>query len=229
MKTISVNVRSFGRYVAYLSNGMSMQEANATVKKILGNGSWQIEHWFVEPNPKRRFYKPELEKALDLCLERGATLIIPKVGHLVNNLVFVDLCYQAQVKAKLKDKQLDILGCDLMGSEPLQIGLLLSLAQAKSEKTSKSVKAKMKELKAQGVKLGSPDLTLARAKASASLREQAKERRADVLPIIKEIKKDGNHTYQEIANQLNKRNVPTARGGEWHATSVRNIIKGSNK
>ena len=44
--------------------------------------------------------------------------------------------------------------------------------------------------------------------------------------LIKEIKKDGNHTYQEIANQLNKRGIPTARGGIWHATSVRNIIKG---
>jgi len=225
MKTITVNSRSFGRYVAYLSNGMGKTEASATVKKILGNGSWQIEKWFVEPNPKRRFYKPELEKALELCLERGATLIIPKVSHLVNNLVFVDLCYQAHIEAKTNNKALHILGCDLMGSEPMQIGLLASLAQAKSEKTSKSVKAKMKELKAQGVKLGSPDLTLARANASATLREQAKQRKADVLPVINKIKLDGNHTYQEIANQLNKRNVPTARGGIWHATSVRNIIK----
>jgi len=105
------------------------------------------------------------------------------------------------------------------------MGLLYNLAMTKAEKTSKSVKAKMKELKAKGVKLGSPDLTIARAKASASLREQARERRAEVLPIIRQIRKDGNHTFQEIANQLNKRNVPTARGGIWHATSVRNVMK----
>ena len=225
MKTITVNTRSFGRYVGYLSNGLNVDESEIIIKKILGQGSWTIEKWFVEPNPKRRFYKPELEKALEYCAKRGCKLILPKVSHLVNNLVFVDLCYQAQVKAKLDNKNFEILGCDLMGSENLQMGLLYSLAMAKSEKTSKSVKAKMKELKAQGVKLGSPDLTLARAKATATLREQAKDRRAEVLPIIKKIKQDGNHTYQEIANQLNKRNVPTARGGIWHATSVRNIIK----
>ena len=225
MKTITVNTRSFGRYVVYLSNGMNKDEASATVKKILGKGTWRIEKWFIEPNPKRRFYRPELEKALELCLDRGCTLVIPKVMHLVNNTVFLDLCCQAQSKAK--NKALDILGCDLMGSTPLQMGLLLSLAQDKAQKTSKSVKAKMKELKEQGVKLGSPDLTIARAKASATLRERAKERRAEILPVIKKIKQDGNHTYQEIANQLNKRNVPTARGGKWHATSVRNVMKGA--
>lgn len=227
MKTITVNSRSFGRYVGYLSNGMEMDEARATVKKILGGGTWSMEGWFIEPNPKRRFYRPELEKALELCLKRGCKLIIPKVRHLINNVVFLDLCYQAQIKAKLKNKTLDIIGCDLMGVEPLQIGLLVSIAEAKSEKTSKSVKAKMKELKEKGVKLGSPDLTQARAIAAASLREQAKQRRAEILPIIKEVQKDGNRTYQEIANQLNKRNIPTARGGKWHATSVRNIMKGA--
>ena len=216
MKTITVNTRSFGRYVGYLSNGLNVDESEIIIKKILGQGSWTIEKWFVEPNPKRRFYKPELEKALEYCAKRGCKLILPKVSHLVNNLVFVDLCYQAQVKAKLENKTFEILGCDLMGSENLQMGLLYSLAMAKSEKTSKSVKAKMKELKAQ-------------AKATATLREQAKDRRTEVLPIIKKIKQDGNHTYQEIANQLNKRNVPTARGGVWHATSVRNIIKRGNK
>ena len=225
MKTITVNTRSFGRHVVYLSNGIGKDEASATVKKTLGRGTWNIEQWFVEPNPKRRFHKPELQKALDLCLETGATLIIPKVGHLVNNLVFVDLCFRAQIESEKRTKSLQILGCDLMGSTPLQMGLLYNLAMSKAEKTSKSVKAKMKELKAKGVKLGSPDLTIARAKASASLREQARERRAEVLPIIRQIRKDGNHTFQEIANQLNKRNVPTARGGIWHATSVRNVMK----
>ena len=228
MKTITVNPRSFGRYVGYLSNGLNIDEANDIIKKTLGIGSWTLEQWFVEPNPKRRFHKPELEKALDMCVERNATLIIPKVQHLVHNTVFVELCFRAQFEVaqlKVKDKKLDILGCDLMGVEPLQMGLLFSLAMAKSEKTSKSVKKKMKELKEKGVKLGAPDLSIARASSSAALREQARERKAEILPIIKEIQKDGNRTLQDIARQLNKRGVPTARGGQWYATSVRNILK----
>jgi DNA invertase Pin-like site-specific DNA recombinase len=228
MKTITVNPRSFGRYVGYLSNGLNIDEANDICKKTLGIGSWTLEQWFVEPNPKRRFHKPELEKALDMCVERNATLIIPKVQHLVHNTVFVELCFRAQFKVaqlKVKDKKLDILGCDLMGSEPMQMGLLYNLALAKSEKTSKSVKKKMKELKEQGVKLGAPDLSIARAHSSAALRARAKERRVKILPIIKEIQKDGNRTLQDIARQLNKRGVPTARGGKWYATSVKNILR----
>ena len=229
MKTIKVRPRSHGRYVGYLSNGIKIKEANKIVGDVLGIGPWTLEKWFVEPNPKRRFHKPELEKALEMCVKRNMILIIPKVQHLVHNMVFVDLCYKAEIQVEQMNhakKKLEILGCDLMGVEPLQMGLLYSLAQAKSEKTSKSVKEKMKELKEQGVKLGAPDLSIARAHSAAALRSRAKERRAEILPIIKEIKKDGNRTLQEIARQLNKRGVPTARGGKWYATSVRNIIKG---
>ena len=98
MKTIKVNTRSFGRYVGYLSNGIKIEEANQIVSGVLGIGTWTLEQWFVEPNPKRRFHKPELEKALDMCVERNATLIIPKVQHLVHNTVFVDLCHTKQIQ-----------------------------------------------------------------------------------------------------------------------------------
>ena len=76
-----------------------------------------------------------------------------------------------------------------------------------------------------GVKLGAPDLTLARAKASASRREKAKDNARMLLPQIKQIQKDGNHSLTSIADQLNKRKIPSPRGGEWYATSVRNLLK----
>ena len=35
----------------------------------------------------------------------------------------------------------------------------------------------------------------------------------------------GATTLREIANALNARGVATARGGQWHATSVKNMLE----
>jgi hypothetical protein len=47
---------------------------------------------------------------------------------------------------------------------------------------------------------------------------------ADVLPIIREIRKAGATTLKEIADALNARGVVTARGGRLYASSVRNVL-----
>jgi hypothetical protein len=48
---------------------------------------------------------------------------------------------------------------------------------------------------------------------------------ANVLPIIREIRKAGATTLREIADALNARGVPTAWGGRWHASSVNNVLQ----
>ncbi|WP_338065127.1 recombinase-like helix-turn-helix domain-containing protein [Bradyrhizobium erythrophlei] len=48
---------------------------------------------------------------------------------------------------------------------------------------------------------------------------------ANVLPIIREAKKAGATTLREIATALNARGVATARGGQWHARSVSNVLE----
>jgi hypothetical protein len=47
---------------------------------------------------------------------------------------------------------------------------------------------------------------------------------ANILPIIDSIRAAGITSYFGIAEALNSRGIHTARGGRWHATSVRNII-----
>ena len=44
---------------------------------------------------------------------------------------------------------------------------------------------------------------------------------ANVLPIIREARKAGASTLRQIAD----RGIPTARGGQWYAQSVANILE----
>ena len=83
--------------------------------------------------------------------------------------------------------------------------------------------------KARGVRLGNPRLDEARKaahKAAAAANAAAAERHAaTVLPIIREIKRAGAQTLREIADALNARDVATARGGQWYAMTVRNVLQ----
>ena len=47
---------------------------------------------------------------------------------------------------------------------------------------------------------------------------------ANVLPIIREAQKAGATTLRDIAVALNARRVATARGGQWYAKSVSNVL-----
>ena len=46
---------------------------------------------------------------------------------------------------------------------------------------------------------------------------------ANVLPVIEQIRVGGG-SLRQVAAELNARGIKTARGGKWHATTVRNII-----
>ena len=72
--------------------------------------------------------------------------------------------------------------------------------------------------------LGGRKLPEARKIAQASIKANADQHAANVLPIIKAIQKAGASTLREIAQALNDRGIQTARGGEWHATTVRNVL-----
>ena len=47
---------------------------------------------------------------------------------------------------------------------------------------------------------------------------------ANVLPVIREIQRSGAGSLRDIAAALNARGISTARGGQWHAMTVRNVL-----
>jgi hypothetical protein len=75
------------------------------------------------------------------------------------------------------------------------------------------------------VALGNPKLHQARKSATQAVMAEADRFAANVLPIIREAQKAGATSLRAIAAALNARGVPTARGGQWHAKSVANVLE----
>lgn len=102
--------------------------------------------------------------------------------------------------------------------------MFAALAEKERALISTRTKAALAAAKARGVTLGSPKLKQARKAAVVSLKVIADQHAANVLPIIREIKRSGATSLHQIADALNARGIATPRGGQWYAKSVANVL-----
>ena len=79
--------------------------------------------------------------------------------------------------------------------------------------------------KARGVKLGNPRLGEAIEATNDARRKAADAFAANVRPIIEQIQKSGVSSLRGVAKALSARGIKTARGGEWTAVQVRDILR----
>ena len=89
---------------------------------------------------------------------------------------------------------------------------------------SERTKAALAAAKRRGVKLGNPRLKATAKLGTAAMKEKARKFAANVLPVIREIQAAGIKTNAGIAEKLNERRVPTARGGRWAHPQVAAIL-----
>jgi DNA invertase Pin-like site-specific DNA recombinase len=108
--------------------------------------------------------------------------------------------------------------------DPFVLHLFAALAEKERALISTRTRQALEAAKARGVTLGSPKLHDARESAVASIKARADKHAANILPIIKEAQRAGATTLRQIAEALNARGVATARGGQWHAMSVKNML-----
>ena len=107
----------------------------------------------------------------------------------------------------------------------LTLHVLAAIAEYESKLTSERTKAALAAKKAQGVKLGNPRASETVARAHAANRAAADQFASNVLPIVRTIQASGVISFAGIAEALNARGVRTARGGDWHASTVRNLLR----
>ena len=61
-------------------------------------------------------------------------------------------------------------------------------------------------------------------RAAVTITAKANARRAELGPLVRQLR-DTGLTFEQVADELTNRGVPTERGGRWHPTSVIRLIK----
>jgi DNA invertase Pin-like site-specific DNA recombinase len=113
------------------------------------------------------------------------------------------------------------LGADV---DPFVLHLFAVLAEKERSLISTRTRQALAAAKARGVILGSPKLHLGRESAVAAVKAEADRHAANIVPVIKEAQRAGANSLRAIAEALNARGIATARGGAWHAMSVKNLL-----
>jgi len=160
--------------------------------------------------------RPKLALALAQAKKAKAAVLVAKLDRLSRDVHFISGLMAQRVPFIVAE-----LGAD---ADPFMLHLYAALAEKERALISQRTKAALAAKKAQGVKLGNPRAAEAAVKAHAAVRVVADQFAANALPIVREIQASGLTSLREIAGALNARGVHTARGGQWHASTVANLL-----
>ena len=213
-----------GKFVAYYrvstdrqgKSGLGLDAQREAVTSYLNGGSWQLVQEFVEVESGKRADRPQLAAALAACRKHKAKLVIAKLDRLSRNLPFV---------ATLMESGVEFVAVDNPHANKLTIHILAAVAQHEREMISERTKAALAAARARGTQLGNPRLAAAAKRGVASIKANARQFAANVLPIIEEIERSGVTSHNAIAAKLNERRVPTARGGKWTHMQVGAVLR----
>jgi DNA invertase Pin-like site-specific DNA recombinase len=160
--------------------------------------------------------RPQLKAALAAARKLKCHVAVAKLDRLSRDVHFISGLMAHKVPFLVAE-----LGPDV---DPFVLHLFAALAEKERALISTRTRQALTAAKARGVSLGNPKLHEARENAAEAVRAAADRHAANVLPIIREAQKAGATSLREIADVLNARGVSTARGGAWHASSVKNML-----
>lgn len=160
--------------------------------------------------------RPQLAVALQEARKRRGAVVVAKLDRLSRDVHFISGLMAHKVPFVVTE-----LGPDV---DPFILHLYAALGEKERKLIASRTKAALAMKKAQGAVLGNPKLHLARESSKMAVSANADKHATNVLPIIHAVRKAGATTLREIAEALNARGVQTARGGAWHAMTVKNIL-----
>ena len=160
--------------------------------------------------------RPVLREALAQARKAKAAVVVAKLDRLSRDVAFI---------AGLMAHRAPFIVAELgMDTDPFVLHMFAALAQKRSM-IAERTRLALAQKKAQGAVLGNrTNLPEAQAKGAAANRDGADAFAANVLPIVWQLQAAGATGFRAIARALNDRGVRTARGGEWHDSTVRNLL-----
>ncbi|OIQ68440.1 DNA-invertase hin [mine drainage metagenome] len=201
-------------------SGLGIEAQRETLTRFAEAEGFEVLKEFVEIETGKGSdaldRRPQLSAALAAARKAKCHVAVAKLDRLSRDVHFISGLMAHRVPFLVAE-----LGPDV---DPFVLHLFAALAEKERSLIATRTRQALKAAKARGVTLGNPRLSEARESAATAVSAAADRHAANVLPIIREAQKAGATSLREIADVLNARGVSTARGGAWHATSVRNTM-----
>jgi len=201
-------------------SGLGIEAQKEALERFAATEGFQILRVFVEVETGKGSdaldRRPQLAAALNEARRQRCYVGVAKLDRLSRDVHFISGLMVHRVPFVVAE-----LGADV---DPFILHLFAALAQKERAMISSRTKAALAAAKARGVTLGNPELPKARKSAAATIKALADQHATNVLPVIREIRRAGATSLHQIADALNARGITTPRGGQWYASSVRNVL-----
>jgi DNA invertase Pin-like site-specific DNA recombinase len=162
-------------------------------------------------------HRPKLAEALAKARKAKASVVVAKLCRLSSDVAFISDLMAQRVPFIVAE-----LGADAV---PFMLHIYAALTEKERGLIADRTRAALAARKAQGAKLGNrTNLDEASAKGATANRAAADAFAANVLPVVRQIQASGAVTLRGLADTLNARGIRTARGGQWHAATVANLV-----
>ena len=203
------------------NSGLGLEAQKNIVLSYIKNNGNKIIAEFTEIESGKNNNRPELKKAINLCKEKNACLVIAKLDRLSRNVHFI---------SALMESKVNFICCDMPDASPLTIHIFSALAQWERERISERTKQAL-----QAKKVKNPDwipgtpknLTIeARNKAHNQISLLARTDMSVrhcyhyIAPL-----REKKYSYEKIASMLNAEGYKTRTGKKFFAWQVWNICK----
>lgn len=192
-------------------SGLGLEAQEETIARYCEQYGAERVADFVEVESGKKHHRPELQKAIRAAKQHKAKLLVAKLDRLSRNAAFL---------LQLRDSNIEFVAADNPEANNLTIGILAVVAENEREMISQRTKAALAAAKARGVKLGNPlGVAAFGDKSGADYTIRRANERAEKLRYW--IDQTQGMTLKAAADFLNDNDVSAARGGIWHASSVR--------
>jgi DNA invertase Pin-like site-specific DNA recombinase len=202
-------------------SGLGIEAQRRTLAHFVQAEGFTVSREFVEVETGKGSdaldRRPQLKAALAAARKLRCHVAVAKLDRLSRDVHFISGLMAHKVPFLVAE-----LGPDV---DPFVLHLFAALAEKERALISTRTRQALSAAKARGVTLGNPRLHVARKGAVEAVKAEADRYAANVLPVIREAQKAGASTLRQIADALNARGIPTARGGQWYAQSIANILE----
>lgn len=202
-------------------SGLGIEAQRQAVERFAAEHGYEVaaEHVEVETGKGSDALdrRPQLAAALKRARAEKCPVLVAKLDRLSRDVAFISGLMAQKVPFVVAE-----LGAD---ADPFMLHLYAALAEKERALISARTRDALKAAKVRGVRLGNrTNLAEARQRGGEVVTAKADQFAANVLPIVEEVRRQGARTLREIAAALTARGVRTARGGEWTATAVKNVL-----
>ena len=189
-------------------SGLGLEAQRDTIRAECERQGWTLTDIYEDvATGGIRKKRPELERALRaLAAHEADILVVSKLDRLTRSMLdFAQIMEQAR-KEGWALVVIDLAVDMTTPNGALIAGIMSVLAEWERQIISERTKSALAVARKRGVRLG----------RKPGVSEETKN-------LIRFMRREGR-SWREVAEGLTKAGIPTAQGGEWHASTVRRLV-----